>query len=204
MGFGPLFAVRPFRVDAVLIAAVRERWVEDCRAFVMPWGHMIPTLEDVVHLTGLPVQGAPVIGRELGDYRREVQELLGMDMARTKKVVRALPLGLFPAVVGLSGQRRGPLSNLEELLQSVRAAAHFGRRSEEQEVRLFLIFFFGRLLFATTADKVSCKYLQFVRDLDRARGYAWGAAMLGHLLAHLPAFSRQSYSVGGFTPFLQV
>ena len=178
--------------------------MEDCRACVMPWGHMIPTLEDVVHLTGLPVQGSPMTGRELGDYRREVQELLGVDMARTKKVVRALPLGLFPAAVGLSGQRRGPLSSLDELLDSVRAAARFGQRGEEQEVRLFLIFFFGRLLFATTADKVSCKFLQFVRDLPRARGYAWGAAMLGHLLAYLPAFPRQSFSVGGFTPFLQV
>ena len=165
---------------------------------------MIPTLEDVVHLTGLPVQGSPLIGRELGDYRQEVHELLGTDIARTKRNVRALPLGMFPAAVGLGRQHRGPLGTLDELLESVRAAAHFGQRSEEQEVRLFLIFFFGRLLFATTADKVSCKYLQFIRHLDRARGLAWGAAMLGHLLAHLPTFSRQSFSVGGFTPFLQV
>ena len=204
LGFGLLFSVRPFRVDAVLVAAVREQWVEDCRAFVMPWGHMIPTLEDVVHLTRLPVQGAPLVGRELGDYRREVQELLGADVVRTKRTIRAIPLGRFPALVGLGGQRRGALGSLDELLQSVRAAARFGQRSEEQEVRLFLVFFFGRLLFATTADKVSCKYLQFIRHLDRAGGYAWGAAMLGHLLAHLPAFSRQSFSVGGFTPFLQV
>ena len=204
MGFGPRLSVQPFRVDAVFIAAIRERLVEDCRAFVMPWGHMIPTLEDVAYLTGLPVVGAPLVGQELVDYRREVRELLGEDLARTKRAVRVLPLGKFPALVGLGGQKRGPLSGLEDLLRSARELAHFGQRSDEQEARLFLMFLFGRLLFATTADKISCKYLQFLRHLGRAGGYAWGAAMLGHLLAHLPAFYRQSFSVGGFTPFLQV
>ena len=178
--------------------------MEDCRAFIMPWGHMIPTLEDAAYLTGLPIVGSPVVGLELEDYRRDVRELLGGDVARTKRAVRSIPLGHLPALVGLGGQRRGPLGDLGDLLQSLRAAAEFGRRSDEQEARIFLMFFFGRLLFATTADRVSCKYLQFLRDLRRGGGYAWGAAMLGHLLAHIPSFARQSFSMGGCTPFLQV
>ncbi|MQM02392.1 hypothetical protein Taro_035155 [Colocasia esculenta] len=66
MGFGHLLAVRPFHVDVPYLEALRERWDEDCKAFIMPWGHMIPTLEDVAYLTGLP--GLPRRGgRVAGD-----------------------------------------------------------------------------------------------------------------------------------------
>ncbi|MQM14379.1 hypothetical protein Taro_047309 [Colocasia esculenta] len=43
MGFGHLLAVRPFHVDVPYLEALRERSDEDCKAFIMPWGHMIPT-----------------------------------------------------------------------------------------------------------------------------------------------------------------
>jgi len=48
MGFGEFFDIRPFPLDFILVTALREHWDEDFRAFVMPWGHMLPMLEDVV------------------------------------------------------------------------------------------------------------------------------------------------------------
>ncbi|MQL84437.1 hypothetical protein Taro_016932 [Colocasia esculenta] len=72
MGFGHLLAVRPFHVDVPYLKALRERWDEDCKAFIMPWGHMIPTLEDVAYLTGLPVQGEPIRLIRLGDRSEEL------------------------------------------------------------------------------------------------------------------------------------
>ncbi|MQL90145.1 hypothetical protein Taro_022731 [Colocasia esculenta] len=56
MGFEHLLAMRPFHVDVPYLEALRERWDEDYKAFIMPWGHMIPTLEDVAYLTGLLIR----------------------------------------------------------------------------------------------------------------------------------------------------
>ncbi|MQL95625.1 hypothetical protein Taro_028294 [Colocasia esculenta] len=36
MGFGHLLSVRPFHLDVPYLEALRERWEEDCKAFIMP------------------------------------------------------------------------------------------------------------------------------------------------------------------------
>jgi hypothetical protein len=192
-------------VDVQFLEALRERWVEDCKAFIMPWGHMIPTLEDVAHLTGLLVRGEPVVGEERSDYHDLVRELLGAEFVRGRqRPVRSIPVGALSAAVGLRGVRRGPLSSLEEFSAGVASSIQLEGRSEEQSIRVFLMYFFGRLLFATQASHMNCKFLMLVRDLRRAGRYAWGAAMLGHLFSLLPSSSSRAQSTGGFTPFLQV
>ncbi|MQL86597.1 hypothetical protein Taro_019126 [Colocasia esculenta] len=185
MGFGNLLAVQPFHMDVPYLEALRERWEEDCKAFIMPWSHMIPTLEDVVYLIGLPVQGELfVAGR-----RRPIQRIL---------------LGLLSEAVGLRGRRRGPLETLEEFYTGVRRSLELGDRSDERSVWIFVAYLFGRLLFATQSSQMNCKFVLLLRDLGQAGRYAWGAAMLGHLFSLLPSSSRRSQSIGGFTPFLQI
>ncbi|MQM03292.1 hypothetical protein Taro_036073 [Colocasia esculenta] len=188
MGFGHILSVRPFHVDVPYLEALQERWEEDCKAFIMPWGHMIPTLEDVAYLTGLPVQGEPVVGLKRRDYYDDIVELLGPE---------------FEAV-GLRGRRRGPLETLDEFYTGVRGALDLGDRSKERSVRTFVAYLFGRLLFATQSSQMNCKFVLLLRDLEQAGRYAWGAAMLGHLFALLPSSSQRSQSTGGFTPFLQI
>ncbi|MQL86943.1 hypothetical protein Taro_019481 [Colocasia esculenta] len=190
MGFGHLLSVRPFHLDVPYLEELRERWEEDCKAFIMPWGHMIPTLEDVAYLTGLPVQGEPVVGLERRDYYDDIVELLGPEF-----VAEAM---------GLRGGRRGPLETLEEFYARVRGMLDLGGRSEERCVRIFVSYFFGRLLFTTQSSQMNCKFVLLLRDLAQAGRYAWGAAMLGHLFSLLPSSSRRSQSTGGFTPFLQI
>ncbi|MQL89336.1 hypothetical protein Taro_021909 [Colocasia esculenta] len=51
---------------------------------------------------------------------------------------------------------------------------------------------------------MNCMFVMLLRDLERAGGYDWGAAMLGHLFSLLPSSSRCSQGTGGFTPFLQI
>ncbi|MQL81943.1 hypothetical protein Taro_014402 [Colocasia esculenta] len=51
---------------------------------------------------------------------------------------------------------------------------------------------------------MNCKFILFLRDLEQAGRYAWGATVLGHLFSLLPSSSRRSQSTGGFTPFLQI
>ncbi|MQM14207.1 hypothetical protein Taro_047136 [Colocasia esculenta] len=205
MGFGHILSVRPFHVDVPYLEALRERWEEDCKAFIMPWGHMIPTLEDVAYLTGLPVQGEPVVGLERRDYYDGIVELLGPEfVAGRRRPIRSILLGSLSEAVGLRGRRRGPLESLDEFCTGVRGALDLGDRSEERSIRIFVSYLLGRLLFATQSSQMNCKFVLLLRDLAQAGRYAWGAAMLGHLFSLLPSSSQRSQSTGGFTPFLQI
>ncbi|MQM22791.1 hypothetical protein Taro_055849, partial [Colocasia esculenta] len=205
MGFGHLLSVRPFHLDVPYLEALRERWEEDCKAFIMPWGHMIPTLEDVAYLTGLPVQGEPVVRLERRDYYDDIAELLGPEFVVGKRrPIRSILLGSFSEAMGLRGGRRGPLETLEEFYTRVRGLLDLGGRSEERCVRIFTSYFFGCLLFVTQSSQMNCKFVLLLRDLAQAGRYAWGAAMLGHLFSLLSSSSRRSQSTGGFTPFLQI
>ncbi|MQL67934.1 hypothetical protein Taro_000219 [Colocasia esculenta] len=184
--------------------ALRERWEEDCKAFIMPWGHMIPTLEDVAYLIGLPVQGEPVVGLERRDYHDDIAELLGPEFVTgRRRPIRSILLGSLSEAMGLRGGWRGPLETLEEFYASVRGQLDLGGRSEERYVLIFVSYFFEWLLFATQSSQINCKFVLLLRDLEQAGRYAWGAAMLGHLFSLLPSSSQHSQSTGGFTPFLQ-
>ncbi|MQM06946.1 hypothetical protein Taro_039775 [Colocasia esculenta] len=205
MGFGHILSVRPFHVDVPYLEALRERWEEDCKAFIMPWGHMIPTLEDVAYLTGLPVQGEPVVGLERRDYYDDIVELLGPEfVAGRRRSIRSILLGSLLEAVGLRGRRRGTLEGLDEFCTGVRGALDLGDRSEERSIRVFVSYLLGRLLFATQSSQMNCKFVLLLPDLAQAGRYAWGAAMLGHLFSLLPSSSQHSQSTGGFTPFLQI
>ncbi|MQM07874.1 hypothetical protein Taro_040719 [Colocasia esculenta] len=133
MGFGHLLAVRLFHIDVSYLEALSERRDEDCKAFIMPWGHMIPTLEDVAYLTRLPVQGEPVVGQERRDYYNDMVELLGPEfMAERRRPIRSILLGSLSEVVGLRGGRRGALETLEEFGAGVRASIQLEGQSEDQ------------------------------------------------------------------------
>ncbi|MQL85857.1 hypothetical protein Taro_018387 [Colocasia esculenta] len=205
MGFGHFLSVRPFHVDVPYLEALRKRWEEDYKAFIMPWRHMIPTLEDVAYLTGLPVQGEPIVGQERSDYYDDIVELLGPEfVAGRRRPIRSILLGSLSEAVGLRGRRRGPLETLEEFYTGVRGALDLGDKSEERSVRIFIAYLFGQLFFVTQSSQMNCKFVLLLRDLAQAGRYAWGAAMLGHLFSLLPNSSRRSQSTGGFTPFLQI
>ncbi|MQL89766.1 hypothetical protein Taro_022347 [Colocasia esculenta] len=205
MGFGHLLSMRPFHVDVPYLEALRERWEEDCKAFIMPWGRMIPTLEDVAYLTGLPVQGEPVVRQERSDYYDDIVELLGPEfVVGRRRPIRSILLRSLLEAVGLRGRRGGPLETLEEFYTRVQGALDLGDRSEEQFVRIFVSYFFGRLLFAMQSSQMNCKFVLLLRDLEQTGQYTWGAVMLGHLFSLLPSSSRRSQSTGGFTPFLQI
>ncbi|MQL80321.1 hypothetical protein Taro_012769 [Colocasia esculenta] len=57
MGFGEIFRIERMRVDSALTQALRSRWDTKATAFAFPWGHMIPSLEDLAEqLLDLPVE----------------------------------------------------------------------------------------------------------------------------------------------------
>ncbi|MQM22334.1 hypothetical protein Taro_055385 [Colocasia esculenta] len=205
MGFGHLLSVRPFHIDVPYLEALREIWEEDCKAFIIPWGHMIPTLEDVAYLTGLSVQGEPAVELERRDYHDDIAVLLGPEfVAGRRRPIWSILLGSLSEAMGLRGGRRGPLETLEEFYARVRGALDLRDRSEERSIQIFVSYLFEHRQFATQSSQMNCKFVLLLRDLAQAGRYAWGAAMLGHLFSLLPSSSQHSQSTGGFTPFLQI
>ncbi|MQL88384.1 hypothetical protein Taro_020951 [Colocasia esculenta] len=80
MGFGPFLRLEELTPDVALIQALKERWNPECHAFLFPWGHMIPTLEDLVRITGLCVGGQAVTGTTYTSYQEPVERFLSLEV----------------------------------------------------------------------------------------------------------------------------
>ncbi|MQL90149.1 hypothetical protein Taro_022727 [Colocasia esculenta] len=205
MGFGEIFRIERMRVDPALTQALRSRWDAEASAFAFPWGHMIPSLEDVSRITGLRVYGRAVSGYTYPCYRELAERLLDLPIERRSSLVPRVALqetlGLYEA-----GKNAGESEDeyLERLARvSRRELASEPGPQADLDLRCFLVLFLGRLLFATRGDAVHCRFLPLLEDLGEVGGYAWGAAFLAHQFDDLSASERQT-STSGFYPFLQV
>ncbi|MQM23804.1 hypothetical protein Taro_056874 [Colocasia esculenta] len=205
MGFGQIFRIERMRVDPALTQALRSRWNTEASAFAFPWGHMIPSLEDVSRITGLRVYGRAVSGYTYPCYQDLAGRLLDLPVERRSSLVPRVALqeslGLFEA-----GKNAGETEDeyLERLARvSRRELASEPGPQADLDLCHFLVLFLGRLLFATRGDAVHCRFLPLLADLGEVGGYAWGAAFLAHQFDGLSASERQT-STSGFYPFLQV
>ncbi|MQM23143.1 hypothetical protein Taro_056206 [Colocasia esculenta] len=205
MGFGQIFRIERMRVDPALTQALRSRWDTEASSFAFPWGHMIPSLEDVSRITGLRVYGRAVSGYTYPCYQDLAERLLDLPVERRSSLVPRVALqeslDLFEA-----GKNAGETEDeyLERLARvSRRELASEPGPQADLDLRRFLVLFLGRLLFATRGDAVHCRFLPLLADLGEVGGYAWGAAFLAHQFDGLSASERQT-STSGFYPFLQV
>ncbi|MQM01347.1 hypothetical protein Taro_034101 [Colocasia esculenta] len=205
MGFGEVFRMERMRADPALTQALRSRWDAEATAFIFPWGHMIPSLEDVSWITGLRIYGRPVSGFTYPCYHDLAQRLLELPVERRSSLVPRVPLqeslGLFDVGKGAGESEDEHLDRLVQV--SRRELTSKPGAQADLDLRHFLVFFFGRLLFATRGDAVHCRFLPLLEDLSEVGGYAWGAAFLAHQFDSLGASERQM-STSGFFPFLQV
>ncbi|MQM14931.1 hypothetical protein Taro_047866 [Colocasia esculenta] len=205
MGFGEIFRIERMRVDSALTQALRSRWDAEATTFVFPWGHMIPSLEDVSRITGLRVYGKPVSGFTYPCYHDLAERLLELPVERRSSLVLRVAL---QASLELheAGKSAGESEDeyLERLVRvSQRELASEPGAEADMDLRCFLVLFLGRLLFATRGDAVHCRFLPLLEDLSEVGGYAWGVAFLAHQFDSLGA-SEQQTSTSGFFPFLQV
>ncbi|MQM21094.1 hypothetical protein Taro_054127 [Colocasia esculenta] len=205
MGFGEIFRIKRIKVDPALTQALRSRWDAEASAFAFPWGHMIPSLEDVSRITGIRVYGRAVSGYTYPCYHDLAEHLLDLPVERRSSLVPRVALqeslGLYEA-----GKNAG--ESEDEYLTRLARVSRRELTSEpgpqaDLDLRRFLILFLGRLLFATRGDAVHCCFLPLLEDLGEVGGYAWGAAFLAHQFDGLSASERQT-STSGFYPFLQV
>ncbi|MQL79487.1 hypothetical protein Taro_011926 [Colocasia esculenta] len=192
MGFGQIFRIERMRVDPALTQALRSRWDTEASAFAFPWGHMIPSLEDVSRITGLRVHGRAVSGYTYPCYHDLAERLLDLPVERRSSLVPRVALqeslGLFEA-----GKNAGESEDeyLERLARvSRRELASEPGPQADLDLRRFLVLFLGRLLFATRGDAVHCRFLLLLADLGEVWAYL-----------HLPALRRGDLTRPGLVPF---
>ncbi|MQM22825.1 hypothetical protein Taro_055883 [Colocasia esculenta] len=206
MGFGPFLRLDELTPDVALIQALKERWDPECHAFLLLWGHMIPTLEDVVRITGLRVDGQAVTGVTYTSYQEMVERLLGLEVTRERSSL--VPRTRLQASLGVADARHQTGEGQAEYMARLTADARAALAEEEgaaadRDLRRFLILVIGKLILGTRGDPVSCQCLPLLEDMTQVRSYAWGAALLAHLFDSLGTSSREK-GVAGFFPLLQV
>ncbi|MQM11348.1 hypothetical protein Taro_044255 [Colocasia esculenta] len=205
MGFGEIFRIERMRVDPALTQALRSRWDTEASAFAFPWGHMIPSLEDVSWITGLKVYGRAVSGYTYPCYHDLAEHLLDLPVERRSSLVPRVALqeslGLYEVGKNAGESEDEYLARLARVNR--RELASEPGPQADLDLRRFLVLFLGRLLFATRGDAVHCRFLPLLEDLGEVGGYAWGAAFLAHQFDGLSASERQT-STCDFYPFLQI
>ncbi|MQM18709.1 hypothetical protein Taro_051704, partial [Colocasia esculenta] len=206
MGFGPFLRLEELTPDVALIQALKERWDPECHAFLFPWGHMVPTLEDVVRITGLRVDGQAVTGTTYTSYQEPVERLLELEVRgeRSSLVGRTAlqaSLGVASARHRTGEEQAEYLARLTEDARAVLAEEEGA--AADRDLRRFLILVIRKLILGTRGDPVSCRCLPLLEDLTQVGSYTWGAALLAHLFDSLGTSSRET-GVAGFFPLLQV
>ncbi|MQM13233.1 hypothetical protein Taro_046157 [Colocasia esculenta] len=81
MGFEEVFRMERMRADPALTQALWSRWDAEATAFVFPWGHMIPSLEDVSRITGLRVYGRPGAGESKDEHQDRLVRVSRRELA---------------------------------------------------------------------------------------------------------------------------
>ncbi|MQM16180.1 hypothetical protein Taro_049134 [Colocasia esculenta] len=186
--------------------ALKERWDPECNAFLFSWGHMVPTLEDVVRITGLRVDGRAVTGTTYTSYQEPVERLLGLELRgeRSSQVQRTVLQASLGVVSARLQTGEGQAEHMERMTDDARAAmAEEEGEAADRDLRRFLTLVIGKMILGTRGDPVGCRFLPLLEDLSSVGNYAWGAALLAHLFDSLGTSSRET-GVAGFFPLLQV
>ncbi|MQL98264.1 hypothetical protein Taro_030973 [Colocasia esculenta] len=204
MGFGPFLWLEELTPDVALIQALKERWDPECHTFLFPWGHMIPTLEDVVRITDLRVGGQAVTRTTYTSYQEPVERLLGLEVRseRSSLVQRTAlqaSLGVANARHQTGESQAEYMAWLTEDARAVLAEEEGG--AADRDLRRFLTLVIGKLILGTRGDPVGCRCLPLLEDLSSVGNYAWGAALLAHLFDSLGTSSRET-GVAGYVSTL--
>ena len=173
------------QLDWHLITALVERWRPETHTFHMPCGECTITLQDVAVQLGLPVDGEPVVGSLLYDWKVLCEDYLGVRPPEMK------------------GQRLS-LPWLAEQFTELPPDADVV--SVQRYARAYIMQLIGGFLFADKSNTlVHCMFLPLLINFDQAGTYAWGAACLAWLYRELcRASNARSLEIAGPLILLQV
>jgi hypothetical protein len=177
-GFGVVADITRFRVDPVLISALVERWRPETHTFHLPWGECTVTLEDVVMILGLRVDGRAVTGPS-GTFTIGEEAVSAADYVEHYIGVR--PLHQREQLDGFS-LRLGWLDHVSRLL----LRPHMDVEDLVRLARVHILRMIGGFLIPNkSGDQVNLSYLTLLTDMVVAGRYSWGSAVLANLYRYL-------------------
>ncbi|MQL78314.1 hypothetical protein Taro_010742 [Colocasia esculenta] len=167
---------------------------------------MIPTLEEVVRITGLRIDDQALTGVTYTSYQELAERLLGLAVTRERSSL--IPRTGLQTSLGVASVRHeigeSQAGYTTRMTEDARAAlVEEEGAAANRDMRRFLILVIEKLILGTRGDPVSCRCLPLLEDLSSVGNYAWGAALLAHLFGSLGTSSRVT-GVVGFFPLLQV
>jgi hypothetical protein len=180
-------------VDPHLITALGERWRKNTHTFLLPFGEMTVTLNDVSYIMGLRIMGDPVCFSTRQNWAEKISELLGVDPDETTF-------------------RKGS----KTLIKLTWLRAHFNTMNNNQSVdpeqverhcRAYMLCFFGDVLFPDkSGDSVSAVWLMLLEDMsfEGLRAWNWGGAVLAYLYRQLCDGRKEKAGLGGCVILLQL
>ncbi|KAM1120671.1 hypothetical protein ACFX19_002482 [Malus domestica] len=160
----------PMNHDLPLLSVLVESYDVSERCFIFNSHKLFFGLEDVLYITGLPVDGNPVTGIDSrGDEL--CMKYLGCN-------------GIDPRSAGITS-----LEWLRESFEVVPGTIDKDSPDIEPYVRAFLLYLIGSVVFPDYSRKyVHVIYLSLMENLQTIKDYAWGAALLAHLHFSLENF----------------
>ncbi|CAI0561096.1 unnamed protein product [Linum tenue] len=154
--------------DASLITALVERWRPETSTFHIPFGEITITLEDVVTLSGLAIDGDAVVV----DIPDEEWSTIFLRL-----------LGRVPA--DLSGGV-GVVRNVWLRDEFSHLPGNASQEVIEQFARAYALSLIGGVLFPDRSGAtVHLQYLLLIEDWQRAGRFAWGAAVLSYMYCEM-------------------
>ncbi|KAI8011264.1 Protein MAIN-LIKE 1 [Camellia lanceoleosa] len=128
-------------------------------------------LEDILYITGFPIDGKPVTGRDDSDPAQICQTYLGVS-----NILRVIKKGKEVTTSNVS------LRWLREVFMTV--PPHVEDNSPEFDcyVRAYVLYVIGSVIAPDPAGaQVSVMFLPLLENVNEIKNYAWGAAMLSYM-----------------------
>ena len=166
MGFGHFLEIVPFEIHLGLLVSFVERFNSNSGSFILRVGEMMITLEDVVRLVGLRVDGEPVVVVWQPCYGDELEAYYGVRPPRS---------GRCHTCVNVKW--------LKDRLDAFLLAEEVTPDIADQQLRVFLSILFHRLFFGTSSQMLHAGSVPLLLDVERIGTYSWGSAVLVYLIS---------------------
>ncbi|XP_060200148.1 serine/threonine-protein phosphatase 7 long form homolog [Lycium barbarum] len=157
--------------DEGIITTLIERWRPETHTFHMRTGECTITLQDVELLYGIPVDGHPLVQRNVKNITKSRWQELMYDLT-----------GWFLGEEAFIGNSLLVITQLSNHLETLIAKndiidEHTDEAEVQKRVRLYLLWLIGGTIFPDNiSSKLSLHFLLDIIDLDAIGGKAWGAA----------------------------
>ncbi|KAL0373386.1 UNVERIFIED_CONTAM: Serine/threonine-protein phosphatase 7 long form [Sesamum radiatum] len=193
IGFYGVYRCGRLVYDCHLITALVERWRPETHTFHFRVGEATITLEDVQIIWALPIDGLPVTGL---DIERSTEEW---------QIYCREYLGFSPDEEAFKGSRLHTHA-IMNFIRTVEITHDTPRPTVVQYTRCIAMLLLGGLMCPDSSENmVPLLYLSKLEDINTARNYSWGSAVLAFLYRELcHASLKGKAAIGGALQLLQI